>query len=140
MQSETGVERHRDLNILRSLMVNLVTIGGKLYMVDLGFGSNGPTQPLPLEDGYVMASIEPSSMRLIRDFIPDQTDRGEDQKLWIYQYRTSHSTGWRATYAFTDTEFLPQDYEIANLFTSTSRKTFFTYRIVVVKYILDDRN
>lgn len=42
-------------------MVNIVTIGGQRYVVDVGFGPNGQTQPLPLEDGAESPGISPSS-------------------------------------------------------------------------------
>ena len=116
-------------------MVNLVTIDGWKYMVDVAFGINGPTRPLRLEHGREEAGIAPGRMRLVYDNIPDHTDRS--QRLWIYQNRQTPETEWTSTYAFTELEFLPQDYEIMNLWTSTSRKTFFTYRICVVKFLLD---
>ncbi|KAG8530896.1 uncharacterized protein KY384_004253 [Bacidia gigantensis] len=120
-------------------MVNIVSVSGKKYQVDVGFGLNGPTQPILLEEGWETTSISPSGVRLVRDFIPDFRDKNEDQdKLWIFQHRAAPSEGWQPIYAFTEIEFIPQDYEISNFFTSTSRTSFFTSAIVVVKYLLDN--
>lgn len=47
-------------------MVNLVTIEGKKYHVDVGFGGNGAIQPLPLNrDEQSFESIIPASHRLV---------------------------------------------------------------------------
>ena len=49
-------------------MVNIVRVEGKEYLVDVGFGSNSPTFPVPLEDGFTGVNIDPGhSMRLHRD-------------------------------------------------------------------------
>ena len=45
---------------------------------------------------------------------------------------------WVNTYAFTELEFLPQDYEMMNFWTSKSFKTFFNWKIMVVRYLLDE--
>ncbi|KAL9634973.1 MAG: hypothetical protein Q9164_003756 [Protoblastenia rupestris] len=117
-------------------MANIVTIDNKKYMVDVGFGSSGPTRPLLLEHGHEEASTFPSRIRLIYDNIPGNTDAS--QRLWIYQSRYAPDSEWISCYAFTTLEFLPADYEIMNCFTSTSRTTIFTYKIIVVKHLLDE--
>ena len=117
-------------------MVNIVIIDNRKYMLDVGFGSNGPTQPLLLEHDHETAGIFPSRVRLISDNIPDNTD--PSQRLWIYQNRHSPESEWTSSYAFTTLEFLPQDYEIMNFWTSTSPKSWFTYTVVVVKYLLGE--
>ena len=119
-------------------MANIVTIEDKKYMLDIGFGANGPTQPMLLEHGYEVDGIEPSRIRLIYDHIPDTTNKAPDQRLWIFQCMSAPTERWKNLYSFTELEFLPQDYEIMNYWTSHSRKTFFTFKVVAVKYLLDD--
>ena len=119
-------------------MVNIVTLAdGKKYMVDVGFGGNVPAQPLPLdsEDSQVN-NIAPADVRLLYDNIPENTNRS--QNLWIYQHRNDAQSPWLPMYCFTELEFLPQDYETMNFETSQSRTSWFTYRIVVVKQILEE--
>ena len=120
-------------------MVNIVTLAnGKRYMVDVGFGNNGPTQPLLLKDGHEENGIPPASMRLVRRKIPATTNPND--RLWIYQHRVSPTSDWEPMYCFAETEFLPQDYEIMNFWTTQSRKCWFTYRITCVKAIMDEKS
>ncbi|KAI9814657.1 MAG: N-terminal acetyltransferase [Pycnora praestabilis] len=116
-------------------MVNIVTINGKKYHVDVGFGGNGPIHPLPLIDGEISQGIRPQELRLQWTNIPPNID--QSQKLWVFQHRNDSSSPWTSAYCFTELEFLPVDYEIMNLKTSTSRTSFFTYSIICVKTILE---
>lgn len=119
-------------------MVNIVTIGdGKKYMVDVGIGATGPTQPLLLDaERSQVRNIAPADVRLLYDNIPENTN--PSQKLWIYQHRNDARSPWLPMYCFTQLEFLPQDYETMNFQTSQSRTSWFTYRIVVVKMVLEE--
>ena len=124
----------------RSHMVNLVTIAsGQKYMLDVGFGADCATRPLPLsnslETGDVFHGIGAQQLRLIYSSIAPTTS--PDQNLWVFQRRYSPSDEWRTAYCFTELEFLPKDYEIMNYYTSTCRTTFFTYAIVVVKLVME---
>lgn len=119
----------------RSHMINIVNIGGKRYMVDVGFGANGATHPMPLEEGVVSTSIAPANVRLLWKNIDENEDA--EQKLWVFQHQNDEQSEWRALYCFTQLEFLPQDYGIMNYFTSTNRACFFTYRVVCTKMILE---
>ncbi len=121
-----------------SHMVNIVKLGdGKRYLVDVGFGNNGPTQPLLLLDGYEEQSIPPASIRLVRIKIPATTNSKD--RLWVYEHRIDPTSDWQPMYCFTETEFLPRDYEMMNFWTSQSRKSFFTHRIMCVKSIMDKK-
>ncbi|KAL8726830.1 MAG: hypothetical protein Q9166_006446 [cf. Caloplaca sp. 2 TL-2023] len=120
-----------------SHMVNIITIAETKYMVDVGFGGNGATGPLILEEGRVHERVAPSEMRLVLSSIPEHTDSG--QRLWLYQTRSTPSDEWQAQYCFTETEYLPQDYEIMNYWTSTSRKSIFTQSILMAKMLMDEK-
>ena len=119
-------------------MVNIVTLAdGKKYMLDVGFGGNGPVQPMLLDAEHSRTqNIPPAEARLIYDNIPENTD--PNQKLWIFQHRNDPQSPWLPMYCFTELEFLPQDYEIMNFQTSQSRNSWFTYRIAVVKMNLEE--
>ncbi|KAI9844614.1 MAG: N-terminal acetyltransferase [Sclerophora amabilis] len=118
-----------------SHMVNIVSIDGRRYMVDVGFGSNASIQPLPLVDGKVLENVSPQSVRLLHANIPQNTD--SDQKLWRFQYRFDDSSSWTDGYCFTELEFLPEDFVVMSYSTSTSRTSWFTQKIVCVKTLLE---
>lgn len=117
-------------------MVNIITIAGHKYMVDVGFGGNGPTAPLLLKHNVVQERIIPGQMRLIQSKIAEHTD--PSQRLWIYQIRHAVDKDWEPTYCFTETEFLPQDYELMNFWTSQNRRSLFTYSILMAKMIMSE--
>ena len=76
----------------------------------------------------------PQEIRLAYENINENKD--PTQKLWLYQTRHHSKDLWVPAYCFTELEFLPQDYEIMNFWTSQSRKIWFTHRVVVAKMIL----
>ncbi|KAI4241531.1 MAG: hypothetical protein L6R40_004510 [Gallowayella cf. fulva] len=108
-------------------------------MVDVGFGGNGATAPLPLSDGVVHERIHPSEMRLVHSNI-ESIHTDPEQKLWSLQVRRTPDESWQTQYCFAETEFLPQDYEIINFWTSQSRKTIFTQAILVAKMVMDEES
>ena len=118
-----------------SHMVNIVTSEGKRYLVDVGFGGNGPMRPLRLIDGEVSVGIAPSEMRLLWTSIKPHTDAS--QRLWVLQHRNDAESEWQDAYCFTELEFFPADYEVMNFSTSQSRTSWFTRTIVCVKHILE---
>lgn len=122
----------------RSHMVNIVTLkDGKKYMLDVGFGSNGPIKPLLLDtDLSQTQGIAPAEMRLVKRNLEANTD--PHQRLWVFEHRNDAKSEWLAMYCFTEVEFLPQDYEMMNFWTSQSRKTWFTWRIVVVRLVMEE--
>lgn len=81
--------------------------------------------------------IAPGELRLIKDNIAPNTD--PDQRLGIYQSRESPDREWMTNYCFTELEFLPGDFENMSFKTSQARTSFFTYRVVCVKMLLDEK-
>jgi arylamine N-acetyltransferase len=89
------------LTACRTHIVNIVTLAdGTRWHVDVSFGGDGATKPLPLVDGAITSNIGTQELRLIRDFIPGQTELDPERKLWVYQYRNSEAHSWNAFYAF----------------------------------------
>lgn len=125
-------------------MLNLVRLDGQWYVVDIGMGSMGPIIPFPLQDGYEAESVSPRRIRLQKRIIPEHAAaRPEDaQPLWCFdvcfQPGSLQGQQWIPTYCFTETEYLPQDYEVMSWFTSTSPKSIFTSFILCAKMLLDD--
>jgi arylamine N-acetyltransferase len=104
-------------------------------MLDVGFGGDGATKPLPMISGHVEQNLGPQDIRLVYDNIPDQTDKL--QKLWIYEYRNGKDKEWNSFFCFPELEFLAADFEIMNFYTSTAHTAtnFQTRTVLVVRYL-----
>ncbi|KAJ5703564.1 hypothetical protein N7493_011489 [Penicillium malachiteum] len=116
-------------------MVLIVAIGDLKYMVDVGFGANCATAPLPLQDGATATRIAPSDMRLVRQSLTASFDK--EQKVWVYQSRHNPESNWLPCICFSEVEFLPQDFELMNFGTSQQRTSWFTQTFVCTRMILD---
>ncbi|KAK3358873.1 arylamine N-acetyltransferase 2 [Lasiosphaeria hispida] len=91
------------------------------YAVDVGFGGDGPTLPMPLVEGLVHHnSIGTQEIRYTRGFLPTQRFRGEGAaRMWIYQYRNGTDRPWNSFYAFSaEFEFMENDFNVVSHFTS----------------------
>ena len=119
-------------------MVSIATIAGAKYLIDVGFGSNGPTAPVPLIHNHSRVKTLPeNSEKLTREHIPDSTHRGPEQLLWVYSYRFNENSPWVTAYCFSEIEFLPVDFATMNFFTSKSPTSWFTYSIVCLKHLMN---
>ncbi|MBW1600835.1 arylamine N-acetyltransferase [Streptomyces sp. JJ66] len=99
-------------------MLLLVEIDGQRWIIDVGFGGDGPQAPLALSGG---AEVRQGAwtFSLIRE--PDDA--------WVL--RTLRPDGWFDLYMFTDHAVFPPDYEVANYYVSTHPSSPFTSRPVV---------
>lgn len=61
------------------------------------------------------------------------------QGLWTLEHRVSEAHDWTQNYCFGMIEFWPGDYEVMNFQTSTRRSVWFTYTVVCLKMILDEK-
>ncbi|KAI1398162.1 arylamine N-acetyltransferase 3 [Hypoxylon fuscum] len=116
--------------------VNIVIIGSQRYMVDVGFGANGPTRPLRLGSEGAMKHIESdfAHIRLAHRPIPQQVD--QTCKVWIYEHNINPDDGadWVPMYCFADFEFLLEDIRGMNLSPWKSRSSWFTQKIVLSRF------
>jgi arylamine N-acetyltransferase len=137
MASPNGDVEERSMYYGFAHMINIVTIEGVRYMVDVGFGVGSSTKPLALEDRKEQLNVRPSqSVRLRYDRIEENES---DAKLWIFERRNRDDEEWAPMYCFPDNmEFLPADFMMMNLFTSTSPTAFLTHVILVVKFELSE--
>jgi arylamine N-acetyltransferase len=128
-------------------MLNIVRLDEEWYVVDVGMGAMGPNLPYPLRDGFETTSIAPRKIRLqLRSIAESHARRSDDSpgspKMWCYDlcYDPKGSAGekWVPVYCFTETEFLPQDYEIMSWYTSTHPSSFFTRYVTCTKMIMDE--
>ncbi|EMF13323.1 arylamine N-acetyltransferase 1 [Sphaerulina musiva SO2202] len=126
-------------------MLNLVNVEGVSFVVDVGMGAMGPNIVYPLEDGYETAAIPPRRIRLQKRSIPEHSLSGvlQAQQLWCYDQclkpdQPGQGNVWIPTYCFTETEFLPQDYEMMSFFTSHHRRSFFIHHVLCTRMLIDE--
>lgn len=126
--------------VLRSLGYDVYTVGGRVlaglppgevngfghmaiilmfdgieYLVDVGYGSNGLTAPLPIFNGEVIEDVQygvaPEQHRIHLAEIPGAAKRGH--KIWTLQMRRNGEAEWETQYVFEkDFEFFARDYEV----------------------------
>ncbi len=97
----------------RGHQVSLVSIEGKQWVVDLGFGSESPSIPIPL------VYNEPVSFK-------NQTFQLIESKLYGYMLQTKQENDWINLYSFDLNHVCPGDIEYGNHYTSTNQNSFFT--------------
>ena len=80
-----------------SHIVNIVTLessrGLERYMVDVGFGGDGPTKPLALTSSSVTRNLGKQEMKLDYENIDSNVDPG--QRLWVYKVRNHEMDFWK---------------------------------------------
>lgn len=119
-------------------MVNLVTIEGKKYLVDVGFGAQEATQPIPLEDGHEITTIAPIRGRLELKHIGKQVTKDEPaQRLWVWSSRKGSEAEWEDMYSFSEAEFFAEDFEALNYFIMTRPQSFFLQTVLAYRPVLD---
>lgn len=92
-------------------MINFVTIDDTKYHVDVGFGTEGPVVPMPLNhSGTIQPHMKPAASRVQWRNIPGNVDK--NQRLWTYECRKNDDSDWEIRYCYTELEFLPQDYTV----------------------------
>ncbi|KAK0708797.1 hypothetical protein B0T21DRAFT_387525 [Apiosordaria backusii] len=123
-------------------LVNIVTLPNTTlqYVLDAGFGGDGPTFPLPLTEHIIHHNtIGTQEIRYIRDWLPDQRFRDESRgalKQWVYQYRNSPEKEWNSYYAFVpEHEFTEQDFGNLNVYLSECKTNHQTYTILVIRFL-----
>ena len=107
------------------------------YMVDVGFGGDGPTKPLPLTpNGVVTRNLGTQQVTLARENIASNADPG--QRLWVYKLRNhADEAAWQDCYCFAELEFLAQDLDVMSFYVSNSPASWFTATVVAVRMVLD---
>ncbi|UPL02864.1 hypothetical protein LCI18_013798 [Fusarium solani-melongenae] len=116
--------------------LNIVIIDGMRYAIDVCFGSRVPILPLKLQDGDIQRHSEPGQMRVRYDSIPQALC--QDQKLWIYEHRKDAQAAWIPQYCFAEFELLYDDINCINWAPAKSGSSFFTQRVVAVKFTAEN--
>ena len=100
----------------RTHMVLRVALGGRDLLVDVGFGGDGPTGPVPLDGSETRTTA--GAYRV-----------AHDGALTVLQRRDGDS--WLDLYAFRPELALPIDFEVANYYTSTHPRSRFVTTLTV---------
>lgn len=104
----------------RGHQLELISIDGKDWLADVGFGGNSPRMPIPLE--------------LDRPVTKDgQTTRLTDGGRFGTMLQTLVDGEWKNLYSFDLCYVCPADIAYGNHYTSTSPNTFFTYSRVAMR-------
>jgi len=115
--------------------VSLVCMNDGVYLVDVGFGSSGPTRPIKLTHGNVVKwGATEAQSRLLYEDPPNPAFQG----LWVMEHRNSPTEEWSPKYRFGMTEFTAQDFGVMNYATSSRRTCIFTYMVIASKMIFDE--
>ncbi|MBW5484914.1 arylamine N-acetyltransferase family protein [Streptomyces bambusae] len=102
--------------------VLVVTVDGEPWLVDAGFGANGPTEPVPLRPGAEVTQGE-------WDFGVAEEDEG----VLVLRTRRTGTEQWRDLYAFAAQRLYPVDFVLMNHWSSTHPSSFFTGRLVAMR-------
>lgn len=117
-------------------LVNIITLSdGQVWTMDVGFGGDGPTRPMPLIHDRPQVNLGGQEVRLMHDWIPTQLHRRESSKLWIYEYRNGKDKPWNSFYAFSETEAMEADFHVINHFTGTAPDSHHTITQLLVKFL-----
>jgi len=98
----------------RGHQLELVSIDGRYWVADVGFGGNSPRMPLPLELGY-SSTKEGQTVQL--------TDRADFGTM----LQILKEGEWKDLYSFDMGRVFPADIAYGNHYTSTSPHSFFTF-------------
>lgn len=115
-------------------MLNIVTIDGNRYAVDVGFGSNGPPHPIPLKDGYEFTTYEPVRAKLEYRALSQHSD--PSQRVWVYSVQEWPNAPWEEKYAFVEIEFFAEDFQVMNMPVMTAPQSFFVQNVMCLKFLL----
>ncbi|KAK2624656.1 hypothetical protein QTJ16_005849 [Diplocarpon rosae] len=119
-------------------IVNIVTLPtGSQYALDVGFGGDGATHPMPMVSGQPVKNLGTQEVRLFHSTIPQHQQTDQSKKLWLYQYRNTPAQEWNSFYAFPETEFTPADFEVMNFYTSQSQaaENLQTRTVLVIRFL-----
>jgi N-hydroxyarylamine O-acetyltransferase len=109
----------------KSHMVLLITLNGRRYTADVGFGTVTPTAPLMLEAG----TEQQTPLELFRYL--------EADREWTLEVQVRGE--WRRVYRFELTPQFQVDYEVANWYTSTHPSSHFLRQLIAGRAASDCR-
>jgi N-hydroxyarylamine O-acetyltransferase len=109
----------------RTHMVLRMPIDGEVWMADVGFGSVGLIEPMPLREGAT--SVQGGFEYALR----------RDDQRWVLSMRDAAST--QDLYEFSEEPQTPWDVEVANHFTSTHPESVFRRTLTIQRTAWQER-
>lgn len=106
-------------------MLLRVDLQGEAWLADVGFGGEGPLEPLPLRDG----------VRVSQDGIDYSLRR--DAHHWTLTMHCGDRS--EDLYEFSDAPFTAGDVEIANYYTSTHPASIFRHTLTIQRVTAEER-
>ena len=110
----------------RTHQVNLVEIGDRRWIMDVGFGAGGPRCPLPLALDHVAEG-------------PGWAFRLVEREPWGVLMQSRIDGAWRDSYSFDQSYATLADINVANHYTSTSPASHFVTSRVASRPLPDGR-
>jgi arylamine N-acetyltransferase len=118
-------------------MVIIATFNGKNHLIDVGFSNYGAQQPVPIEHGVEITGVPGLRGRLVYEELAE-SNMVPKQKMWIYQTCNDSHPQWANGYCFDPSmEFFERDFVNFNYRTHKDPQSWFTWRLVVTKVLLD---
>ncbi len=106
----------------RGHQLQLISIDGRDWLAEVGFGGNSPRMPIPMELGSPV-TMDGQTVRLTN---------GGDLGTMLQVLKDGE---WKDLYSFELSHIVPGDIAYANHYTSTSPDTFFTFSRVAARPI-----
>jgi len=119
-------------------MINLVTIAGQRYAVDVGFGRDEALIPLPLQHGFEFTQVHPQRGRLEHRALAQHTDPA--QRLWVYSSQAAPGAEWVERNAFSEVEWFAEDYRVSNYHTMFNPTSFFVQNVLAFRGVLNEES
>ncbi|KAM0705444.1 hypothetical protein Q7P35_008234 [Cladosporium inversicolor] len=115
--------------------VNIVRIAETKYMLDGGYGSRGPSYPIPLQHGashpHVRSGGE-AECRLTFERLAQHSSH--ESRVWVYQFRSTPGNAWTPCYCFVDVEFIAPDIRSMNFAPWLDFQSPFTHKVMAVRF------
>jgi N-hydroxyarylamine O-acetyltransferase len=106
-------------------MLLRVDVDGRPWLADVGFGAEGPLEPLPIEDG----------VRVRQDGVDFSLRRAGNEWTFTMHYGDVSEE----LYRFSDVPFRAGDVEMANYYTSTWPSSIFRHTLTIQKITTKER-
>ena len=109
-------------------MVVIAKLKEERYLIDVGYGSDVPLQPVKLAHNFQFSQFGAKQGKIEYRSIDQHVD--PSQKLWIYLMQDGKDAAWEEQYCFFDHEFIPEDFELLNLAPMSDPKSYFVNNVM----------
>lgn len=100
-------------------MANMVILNGKRFLVDVGYGADGPVQAVLLSHGNMCLGLNGQYLKVEQQRLSQHQDA--DQRVWVY-FQQRAAEHWRPVYHFLEAEFFCSDFTVLNHYAMTQSR------------------